>query len=427
MILVNGNVLDSKETESILKSMEINIVNTLKKSLLNPLIVVEACNKLAETIEMGASNTILDILKNERKISQEQIDMVVHLLKKESLLYKLEMELGSGFLEGTSVETEYCNKISYKKILPLGVLFHIAAGNLDGLPVYSVVEGLLMGNINILKLPAVDKGFSIQLLSELIQIEPRLAEYIYVFDTPSNDLETLKKMSDFANGVIVWGGNAAIEAARRFVKVDTKLIEWGHKISFAYVTEKGMKDIALQELARHIFQTNQLLCSSCQGIYIDTNQMDKVYAFGERFIAIMEQVAREYPKPSIGIQAQITLQLYNQELEAVSSNKRIFRGKGCSVIASTETELTSCYQFGNCWVKPLPQEEMIEKLYPYKGYLQTAGLLCDSTEREELFDILGRAGVVRITEAKEMSQMLCGEAHDGEYPLRRYSRVVELR
>lgn len=39
---------------------------------------------------------------------------------------------------------------------------------------------------------------------------------------------------------------------------------------------------------------------------------------------------------------------------------------------------------------------------------------------------LARAGVVRITGPGEMSRTIAGEAHDGDYPLQLYSRVVEL-
>ena len=60
-----------------------------------------------------------------------------------------------------------------------------------------------------------------------------------------------------------------------------------------------------------------------------------------------------------------------------------------------------------------------------KGYLQTVGLICPDSEREQLSSLLARAGVVRITEAGEMSRTLPGEAHDGTYPLREYSRIVE--
>ena len=98
--------------------------------------------------------------------------------------------------------------------------------NVDGLPVFSVVEGLLAGNINILKLPQVDKGFSIQLLSELIAVEPKLRDYIYVFDTPSTDMHAMQQMADLSAGVVVWGGDLAVTAARNRVQPGTKMIEF---------------------------------------------------------------------------------------------------------------------------------------------------------------------------------------------------------
>ena len=77
-------------------------------------------------------------------------------------------------------------------------------------------------------------------------------------------------------------------------------------------------------------------------------------------------------------------------------------------------------------MKPLPRRRLLSALKGQKGYLQTAGLLCAPEEREELSALLARAGLVRITEAGEMSRTLPGEAHDGDYPLCAYSRIVEL-
>ena len=54
------------------------------------------------------------------------------------------------------------------------------------------------------------------------------------------------------------------------------------------------------------------------------------------------------------------------------------------------------------------------------------GLICGEEERESIANSLLKAGVTKVTYAKEMSSMICGEAHDGEYPLRRYSRVVSV-
>lgn len=81
---------------------------------------------------------------------------------------------------------------------------------------------------------------------------------------------------------------------------------------------------------------------------------------------------------------------------------------------------------GNVLVKPLPRSELLPVLRRQKGRLQTAGLLCAEEEREALTALLARAGVTRITRAGRLSDAFPGEGHDGEYPLRRYLRVVDV-
>ena len=66
-------------------------------------------------------------------------------------------------------------------------------------------------------------------------------------------------------------------------------------------------------------------------------------------------------------------------------------------------------------------------LFPrQKGRLQTAGLVCAPEKRQALTSLLARAGLTQITRAGNMSASFPGEAHDGEYPLRRYLRVVDV-
>lgn len=90
------------------------------------------------------------------------------------------------------------------------------------------------------------------------------------------------------------------------------------------------------------------------------------------------------------------------------------------------SELELSWMFKNCWIKPLPREEIIKSLKRKKGYLQTVGLLCDNEERQELCDRLAKAGVTRILKGANMSAMMPGEAHDGDYSLRRYSKLLEI-
>lgn len=91
-----------------------------------------------------------------------------------------------------------------------------------------------------------------------------------------------------ADGIVVWGGDAAISAVRQFAPVGCKLIEWGHKLGFAYISGYEDKEKELTALAEHIISTRQLLCSSCQTIFLDTNSQEELHAFCEEFLPYLK-------------------------------------------------------------------------------------------------------------------------------------------
>lgn len=373
--------------------------------------VLGACGRLSEKIRSGAYKELL----LAAGITGEQADRAAGLLSADFLRSRLEMELG----EDLESDCRY----------PLGVLFHIGAGNLDGLAAYSVVEGLLTGNVNLLKPPGGDGGVSAFLLSELTALEPRLAPFFHIFQVPSSDQEAIKSLADLADGVVVWGGDEAVRSVRTLVRPGVKLIEWGHKLSFAYVTRRGARDEgALVSLARHMVETGQLLCSSCQGIYLDLEDTDveELDQFCRRFLPLLEEAASRQRR-DMGLTAQNTLRAYVRQLESsFTEGIRVFRGRGVSITRSLDPTLTLSLLHGNCWVKPLPRQCIAEVLREHKEHLQTAGLLCAEEERKELADRLIRAGAVRISPVGEMSEAGL-EAHDGEYPLRRYVKMVTIR
>jgi hypothetical protein len=421
MILIHGKILDDSYQSTILESLKDDCVKTLNKEQeLTPNIVINACDKLAKRVKNGEFDDIVLPLLNSLDIPYERFTSYVHMFEKEALTYKCEMELGKDYLNLSNL-----NDSTARKIYPLGILFHIAAGNVDGLPAYSVVEGLLSGNINILKLPTGDSGLSIKLLSELIAIEPLIADYVYVFDVPSTEVETLKIFASIADGVVVWGGDVAVRAARDMSDVTTKVISWGHKLSFAYAT-KDCLDSDLEGLVRHICQTNQVLCSSCQGIYLDTEDKEEQLEFAKRFFEIFKRVAKEFKPVSYGMLAKNAINLYNEKLEKHYTNKTIFYEDGVSVIVSDDDKLELSYMFRNIWIKRLPRNKIVENLKYHKNHLQTVGLLCCKKDKEELTKKLAISGVIRITSGEDMSRMIPGESHDGTYSLKEYTRIVEF-
>lgn len=426
MNIVGGKLLEREQCKDLLDRLQEMIMQTLAKEPLDTGKVLDACDALSRMLNEREHLPVMMTMGLDEKKAIEQLAEVKWMLSRAYLLNKLKTELGEAYDGIRSYTPQNYTGEVHEEIRPLGVLLHIAAGNAEGLPVFSVIEGLLAGNINILKLPGMDDGVSIRLLKELMRIEPLLAEYIYVFDHPSEDIESIEKMARAADAVVVWGSDQAVRAVRQLAGENMKIIEWGHKISFAYITRLGMEDShELKNLAHHICDTDQLLCNSCQGIFLDTDDMEEVYDFCGRFLDTMNRVGMLYPQNyDISLRAQITLQLRNLEIESVYNQDRVFRGGGCSIIALAGEGTGESMMFRNCWVKRLPRERILGTLKPYKNHLQTLGLICAAGERNELSDLFSRTGIVRITKPESMSLQYAGAPHDGEYALRRYTKIV---
>ncbi len=418
VILFHGEILENKEQDRILKLLYEDCLTTLnQKPKLTIKQVIHACDAVYQKAISGEYDEIAIPLLKMADISYERFLSMAKLFSKEGLEYKCKIELGQDY-ENPVALLNGTKRYRY----PLGILFHIAAGNVDGLPAYSVVEGLLAGNINILKLPTGDSGLSIRLLKELIDVEPAIKDYVYVFDVPSTEINTLQIFADISDGVVVWGGDVAVEAAKKMTGITTKLISWGHKLSFAYATQSAT-DEQLYELAMHICATNQVLCSSCQGIFFDTDSLEELDHFAKRFLEIFKKANANSHTLDIGMCGKNTIRIYNEQLE--NPKKKIYTADGVSVFVEEDSELALSMLFRNVWIKRLKKEDIISNLKQHKNHLQTCGLLCNKEEKEYLSHLLASAGVVRITNG-DMDRMFAGEAHDGVYPLQEYSRIVEV-
>ena len=429
MILFDGKTYESSEQDRLLTELENKIPEILAKKQLSPEVVIEAveCLKndlLADKFDELLASFPADVVDTYK--AQAEV-----LLSKEHLHQKLDTELGNTF-EYTTGYIKGFNQIRVRK-MPLGVLFHIAAGNMDFLPAYSLAEGLMTGNINILKLPSADNGLSLKLIMQLIEYRPDLKDYIYVFDTSSSDIQGMRKMADLSNAISVWGSDMAIEAVRGLAPTGVKIIEWGQKLGFCYITkldEVEDADKELENLAKHIAQTKQLLCSSCQVIYVDTDDMNEVKAMGEKFLPFLEAAANANKTEEIGVRARDTLVSYTQRLKAYlgeeEKHDNVLRGRSCSVIISPDSTLELSPMMCNVLIKPLPREKIGKVLYAGRYHLQTAGLICPKEDREHLAELFTQCGLIRVTNSSDMSAYFPGECHDGEYALNRYVRIVNV-
>lgn len=424
MNLISGKLFDQHQSKEQLSKLYELMIGTKQQGDLDIDRVILACDKLSKMLTEELYLPILKSLGLPEYKAKRELRTAKQMLSRQYLEHRLDVELGNKRdVQFTPLDRNFTVTHSLK---PLGVLFHIVAGNVDALPVFSVIEGLLTGNINILKLPGSDNGLSVSILQKLIEIEPLISDYIYVFDYPSEDAYSIKKMADVTDAIIIWGGDDAVSSVRKLASPNTRIIEWGHKISFAYVSG-DVTDEQLAGIAYNICDTNQLYCSSCQGIYLDTHDFNEVSAFAEKFSRILDNTAKVMPSQSnIFLQAQKTIEAYTEQLESIRIKKQVFKTDTCCVIAYDDRTLTPSYMFHSCWVKPLPKENILSELLKYKNHLQTAALVCEPNLRPELESLLSKTGIVRISNGKNMSLGYCGMPHDGEFSLLRYMKVVSI-
>lgn len=95
MILFKGKLYGSDEQSELLCRMEAQINQTLLREPPGPEYVIGAFDRLAEKIESGAYDELIEKLDIEG--IEEKICEAASLLKRDSLQFKLDTELGRDF------------------------------------------------------------------------------------------------------------------------------------------------------------------------------------------------------------------------------------------------------------------------------------------------------------------------------------------
>ncbi|MBT2386268.1 aldehyde dehydrogenase family protein [Streptomyces sp. ISL-11] len=365
----------------------------------------------------------------------EDADVLTELaafLSREELTRKLRRELGGTAPQRLSRPD--ARETVYEAWAPVGLVAHIAPGNAATVAPLSVVEGLLAGNVNVLKTSSADTLLAQHLLAELAALDPTgaIAERVVVLRFPSSRQEWLKLMCAPADAVAVWGGEAAVEGVAAHVPPGCRLVEWGHKISFAYLTQDAWHDAGtLTALAEDVCRYEQQACSSPQVVYLDTEDADEVFAFAERFATALAAVPPAAPAeaPDPAEEAELTTTEMIARLEEHLGLTRVLSAPDGSwrVLADTRPALTASPLHRSVWVKPLPRKRLIPTLRPMRRYLQTAAVAGGRTDIAELSGTVLAAGATRVTPVGAMTAGYSGEPHDGVYALQRYSRRVAVQ
>lgn len=409
-------------------------------------------NGINEQINKDLSNGTLDV---RRAIAS--LDKLGHFVAEdESFLVPELMELGFSKDEALQIKKDSLAVLSekelYKKInrelgglpfeisrmtsreeqfegwMPIGVLGHVTSSNDAMLPFFSSVEGILTGNINVIKTASGAHKVAMKLIEKLCSEDESLCPYFYVFPLSSKDKKLLTELFGLCNSVAVWGGDGAVSGVRELAPAGVNIVAWGNRISFAYFTEKGCTREKLVGLAHDVCVNDQQACSAPQIVYYETDSKEKLLKFANDFYTELQKVSDTYPlhpmtQPE---RAELTAQTKMCYLEEIMGDAKLIDGNGCRVFVKFDNELCASPLYRTVIVKGIKRSELVGVLRPFRSYLQSVGLACGTDEIVPLTNLLLAGGVNRITEPGLMMGGYTGEPHDGVFAMTRYLKRVSF-
>lgn len=349
----------------------------------------------------------------------------VPVLSAQELFKKVKRELGELPFEINRLTSR---EQQFEGWMPVGVLGHVTSSNDAMLPFFSSVEGILTGNINVIKTASGAHKVAMTLVEKLCELDETLRPYFYVFPLSSKDEELLSAMFSLCNTIAVWGSDAATKGVRKLAPSGVRIVEWGNRISFAYFTKKGVTRERLKGLAADVCVNDQQACSAPQLVFYETEDKEELLSFAQEVMSVLQEVSDTYPlhPMSQAEQAELTTQTKLCYLDEMMGEAKLLEGNGCRIFVQFDHELCASPLYRTLIVKAIRRDELIQGLRPFRSYLQSVGLACGREEIAPLGKLMMAGGVNRITEPGLMMGGYTGEPHDGGYALTQYLKRVSL-
>ncbi|RVD79664.1 acyl-CoA reductase [Pseudomonas koreensis] len=416
MYLINGQL----HTDGILDSALQQLYLELPQRLQAPL----STSTLLTAVEAFAGR--LQHHELELSLDAGQRRALIDFCQPCALQAKLDRELG---LQPDSLRRIDYRQSRFERWSPLGLVVHITPANAPLLAFCAVLEGLLSANVNWLRPSSSDGGFTAQLLQALLECDPsgQLKHYVAVLPATTDQIGQLCK---HANGVSAWGGESALHAIRQQLPAGCRWIDWGHRISFAYLTPDAVTPTALDAIVDEVCRLDQQACSSPQWLLVDSDDTAVLNDIGTQLAEAFERRAGHWPAltPSAEEASQITTCTAMARLAQSFTGQtgRIWSTPGWRVIWSHDRQLEPSALFRSLLLKPVSREQLTATLLPWRNVLQSCALLCPEAQIAELSQTLIASGVTRIAPIEAIHDGYDGEPHDGVYALQRLSRRVSV-
>lgn len=307
------------------------------------------------------------------------------------------------------------------------LLMHIWAGNVPGLPLWSLICGLLVKAGSIGKLPGNEPLMASWFAQLLAEIDPKLGECIAVVWWKGGDAQTEPLWLRQADVVVAYGGNQTLAAIQQQLPVTTRFLPHGHKISFGLVARSALNARQGADLARRVaydvMRYDQAGCYSPQMLFVERGGKVSPDEFAAYIAHELCALQRKHPRSALDRDEINSLAAWRngEEMRALAGDRTLYGdpGDSWSVVSVAQAEALAPSALGRTLkvVSVDSLDEMIGLVAAQRHFLQTAAVAAAPEALFRLSGLLGKVGVTRVTAFGNMTSPEAGWHHDGRFSL----------
>ena len=317
------------------------------------------------------------------------------------------------------------------------LLVHVWAGNVPGLPLWSLISGLLVKAGTIGKVSSAEPLFAGWFAQLVAEIEPAIADCLAIVWWKGGDAAREDALLKEADVVLAYGGNDSLAAIRARVPVTARFLPHGHKISFGMVSRAALdtrKAWSVAHGAAHdVIRYDQQGCYSPHLFFVERGGKVSPREFAGYLAGELAAFARRYPRRDLSIEeaGSIAAWRHAEETRALSKPGRCVLGDEAgtwsAVYIDRAEELSPSALDRTVKIVAVDRlADAVALIAPFKPLLQTAGIAAAPEELFALAGLLGEAGVTRIAAIGHMTAPEPGWHHDGRFSLLDLVTLTEI-
>lgn len=317
------------------------------------------------------------------------------------------------------------------------LLAHVWAGNVPGLPLWSLIAGLLVKAGNVGKVSSAEPLVATWFARVLAEVEPSLAECLAVVWWPGGDTALEQVFCRQAEVLKVYGGDTAIAAWQRQLPAGKRMLAHGYKLSLGMVSATALDtrqaQITARQAAHDMVRWDQQGCYSPQLFYVERGAQVSPREFACHLAGELAALQHPFPRRGLALEEAAAAARWRQGLELQQ-----LRGAPVELIGPADAPWSVAYidalqppQPGalnrTAVVVAVDQlQDVLPGLSAQRAWLQTVGLAASPEALFRLSPLIARAGATRICALGAMSTPAPGWHHDGRFSLLDLVRMVDI-